>query len=428
MDGEPIDNGMIVIRGDRIIAVGQPINVPDGATRIDLEGATVTPGLIDCWSALGLTGRGSGGDPTQRAFDAFNVYGMEEIESAWANGITTVQLPARGGAGVNGSAAIVRLKPDPRRPRAGEVVEEEVGICIDLASNASPIARLNVLDSIRRRFRSVEEYREARELYFEEALPEYREKLEERAKKESGNGNGEGEDEDEDGESNRRGNGNRPTQDDGDGNGNGGDNGNGNGDGEKKDEIEKPTEPPLNRAHEVLIRVLDQELPVLVEAHLASDILNAIDLAAEFNLDMTLVGGTEAWLVADELAKSDVRVILGPGVGSGDHASPQTQAVTTLLEVDVPFTISSGGSVGSASQHLLLIAQMIAAENPDAGLDPLALLTRDAAGFLGLEQQGVIRPGSLADVVVWSGDPREPGASVQRVMIDGRIAYERQTE
>ena len=48
-DGDVIENGTIVVEADRLTAVGESaaIEVPAGATRVDLAGRTVMPAIID---------------------------------------------------------------------------------------------------------------------------------------------------------------------------------------------------------------------------------------------------------------------------------------------------------------------------------------------------------------------------------------------
>ncbi len=52
--GADIPEAIIVLRGDRIIAVGpaDSVDIPDGARIIDAGGGYLIPGLIDCFAAL----------------------------------------------------------------------------------------------------------------------------------------------------------------------------------------------------------------------------------------------------------------------------------------------------------------------------------------------------------------------------------------
>ena len=61
-----------------------------------------------------------------------------------------------------------------------------------------------------------------------------------------------------------------------------------------------------------IFKVLKKEMPLLVHVHRADDILTALRIKDEFDIDMLLQHGTEAMLVADELVKRDVAVFLGP--------------------------------------------------------------------------------------------------------------------
>jgi len=60
--GKELSNQVILIRGNRIDAVGAQLNIPADAKVIDLSGMTVLPGLIDCHTHL-ADGARDGGDP-----------------------------------------------------------------------------------------------------------------------------------------------------------------------------------------------------------------------------------------------------------------------------------------------------------------------------------------------------------------------------
>ena len=63
---------------------------------------------------------------------------------------------------------------------------------------------------------------------------------------------------------------------------------------------------------EALQPALKGEMPVVVQVDRASDIQAALRLAAEFKLKLVIAGGAEAWMVAGDLAKAQVPVILNP--------------------------------------------------------------------------------------------------------------------
>ena len=53
-DGPPLENATVLIQGNRILAVGRDVAIPEGAEVVDVSGSTVTPGLIDPASRLGV--------------------------------------------------------------------------------------------------------------------------------------------------------------------------------------------------------------------------------------------------------------------------------------------------------------------------------------------------------------------------------------
>lgn len=175
--GEAMENASILIRRGRVMRIAEGAIEVDGAAVFDAAGMTVTPGLIDVHGTLGLAG-GGGGGALNRAADAFSRYDDRAVRDALANGVTMVYLPARGGS-ISGAGSIMRLAAEDGA--YGVAVEERAALCIDLASGASALGRLNRFESIRAQFKQAKAYRESVEIYTEEQLPEYIEKLEKRA-------------------------------------------------------------------------------------------------------------------------------------------------------------------------------------------------------------------------------------------------------
>lgn len=458
MTGPAVEEGTIIAKGGRITALGTDVKVPFLARTVDGAGKTVTPGFIDAWSALGRFPNVASKDPTARAWDAFDRYDRDAIRDAWRHGVTTVYIGGSGEAGITGMGAVVRLSSDDNGG-IGSTVEPEATLCINLDSGASPISRLKTFRAIRKQFRDALKYRESLEDY-EEDLKEYLEKLEERNKK-----NGKKEDEvgkedekkddkpsEEEGEKPKPEE--KPTPEpspepepkpeedeksvragfaDSNGNGKNGDEKKETKDGEgeedeKEDELEKPEEPEPDRAADVLLRAIDHELPVRVTAHRSADILNAVALAEEFNLDFVLEGATEAHLVAELLADAEIPVVLGVMARSGAHRDDQyrrhaADAGDLLSQAGVRWTVSSGGHSASAGRFVSLNAQLAAMHNREAS-DWMRLVTTDAASILGLSRRfGRLMPGAAADFVVWSGDPVDPSSIVELVVVGGKEVY-----
>jgi imidazolonepropionase-like amidohydrolase len=57
--GTPLRDPVVLVRGERIVAVGSNLSIPKGSTLIELPGATLLPGLIDCHTHI------TGGDPDE---------------------------------------------------------------------------------------------------------------------------------------------------------------------------------------------------------------------------------------------------------------------------------------------------------------------------------------------------------------------------
>jgi len=169
-----------------------------------------------------------------------------------------------------------------------------------------------------------------------------------------------------------------------------------------------------------LAPVVQGRMPLVVRAHRSSDIRAALRLARELRLRLVIEGGTEAWMLARELAAARVGVILDPTdnlPSSFDRVHVRDDAATLLAAAGVEVAVSSLGSVSNV--RMLRQLAGIAAAN---GLSPaaaLAAVTTVPARLFGLDR-GQIRAGAVADLVVWSGDPFELSTRAEHVIIAGK--------
>ena len=148
---------------------------------------------------------------------------------------------------------------------------------------------------------------------------------------------------------------------------------------------------------------------------------------------VAVVGGTEAWKLAPQLAAAKVPVFVDPLANlPADFdqigASMENAARMRAAGVPVGFT-----QAGDASHHARKMRQL-AGNAVAAGLpweDGLAGLTRAPAEAFGVaDQLGRIAPGQRADLVLWNGDPLEVNSVAVQVWMDGKAIpmRSRQTE
>lgn len=185
----------------------------------------------------------------------------------------------------------------------------------------------------------------------------------------------------------------------------------------------------LTRADaEALGPVVSGTQQLLVEAHRASDIRAVIALAGEFpSLDLVLVGATEGWMVAGELAASGIPVIAESLQDLPERfeqiASTQSNigrmraaGVTVAINAD---TIRFSDHFTQYAGNLVALARMPGATGLSWG-EAFATISSRPAEAIGMGGKlGVLLPGAMGDVVIWDGDPLEVSSAPVRVFIDG---------
>jgi imidazolonepropionase-like amidohydrolase len=171
---------------------------------------------------------------------------------------------------------------------------------------------------------------------------------------------------------------------------------------------------------EALIPVLRGRQPLVLSANAESDIRAALELARERRLRIVIVGGTEAWRLAEELASASVPVILDPTANlPGQLSAPDVRDdnAAILAKAGVTVAISTLGDASMARTIRQLAGVAVANGLPwEQGL---AAITSVPAAIFGKPTRGLITPGSPADLVVWSGDPLELSSRAEVVLIGG---------
>ncbi|GAB4538132.1 MAG: amidohydrolase family protein [Haliangiales bacterium] len=174
-----------------------------------------------------------------------------------------------------------------------------------------------------------------------------------------------------------------------------------------------------------MIPVLQRRIPLVVRADRSSDILAALRLSLDSGVRVIIHGGTEAWMLGEQLAAANVGVMLDPTAnlpGSFDRIHVREDAAKLLVDAGVTVAISTLGS--AANVRTLRQLAGIAVANGLSHEQALAAVTSAPADLFDVDR-GRIAVGQAADLVVWSGDPFELSTRAEQVLIGGVVQRDR---
>jgi imidazolonepropionase-like amidohydrolase len=173
---------------------------------------------------------------------------------------------------------------------------------------------------------------------------------------------------------------------------------------------------------ETMAKVLAGEVPLLVTAHRAHDLLAALRVAAEFGIKVVLDGAAEAYVVMPEIVAAKCAVIPHPAMArTGGELKNGTMELAKLLnDAKVPFALQSGYESYVPKTRVVLWEAGVAVGHGLPAEAALRALTIDAARVLGLEQRlGSLAAGKDADLALFDGDPFEYTTHCVGAILDG---------
>ena len=380
-----IAQGTVVIRDGKIAAVGAAAAVPAGARVIDAAGATVTPGLFATNSLLGAVEVGSlGNDLTVDNPDlgaAFDVQYSLNPESillpvARLGGLTSaVVMPQssadRGGDEDEGEELTAGGGHDG--PRSHALFAGQAAV-IDLARGDDLLtrARVGMVVPFGRAGAGVAGGARGAEIVaLKAALQDVRDYMKNRAAYERAG----------------------------------------------------YRDLALSKADlEALIPVVQGKMPIIANVHRASDIRAVLKLAREEGFKVILSGAEEGWLVADDIARAGVPVLLNPlddRPESYEMLAATMENAARLQAAGVTIAIESAGGAHRARETRYNAGNAVAHGMPYGAA--LAAVTINPAKIFGVaDRTGSLEPGKDADLVIWTGDPFEPISQPTAVFIHGQ--------
>ena len=193
--------------------------------------------------------------------------------------------------------------------------------------------------------------------------------------------------------------------------------------------------PDTDRSLDALLPVLNRAMPIVFNANTEIEIIRALDLAKEFNLNAIISGGQEAEKVAGRLKAQNVPVLLSLNFPKRTTtASPEADAESLellrrradapktagrLAQANIKFAFQSGGmtSIGD-----FLTNASKAVENGLSKDAAIKAMTLSAAEILGVDNRlGSIEKGKIANLTVTRGDIFNKDKTITHVFVDGKL-------
>lgn len=366
MAGEPVTDGVVLIRDGKIERVGSQsrISIPDDYTVY--EAAVVTPGLIDARTVVGLAGyynydhdqdqleRSHPFQPELRAFDAYNA---REPLVGWlrGHGITTMHTGHGPGALASGQTMIVKT--------VGDTVEEALIDSVTMVAMTLGPSVGRFYDQVGSRSRAVAMLRS--EFIKAKAYAE------------------------------------------------------------RMDGADAEKRPARDLKMDIMARVLNREVKALITAQTVTEITAALRLQREFGFDLVLDGAAEAYLLLDEIREAGVPVFIHPTMvrTSGETKNASYETAAALYEAGIPFAFQSGYESYVPKTRVVLFEAAMAVGNGLPFEEGLRAMTITPAELLGIDDRtGSVEQGKDADLVLFEGDPFEYTTRVCMVIINGEVA------
>ena len=168
-----------------------------------------------------------------------------------------------------------------------------------------------------------------------------------------------------------------------------------------------------------LFKIINDNVPLIMKSHRASDLLKLIEIKERFNLNMVIMGAQEAHLVKSELAEAGIPLIINPINNipdSFDELASNIQMASRLEEAGIPimFNVSR-----SHNYHLIRQGAGVAVANGMSYGAAIKSLTSVPAETFGMSDRGTLEAGKIADLIIWDEDPLEPSAMPEYVFISG---------
>ncbi|MDC1081543.1 amidohydrolase family protein [Gammaproteobacteria bacterium] len=168
-----------------------------------------------------------------------------------------------------------------------------------------------------------------------------------------------------------------------------------------------------------LYKLVNDELPLIIKANRASDLLKLIKLKEKYDLNLIIMGAKEAGLVASRIAESKIPLIINPINNipeSFDELGANIELAGKLEDLGITLMFNAPRD---HNYHLIRQGAGVAVANGMSYAGALKALTLSPVEVFKLGNRGQIAPGKIADLIIWDADPLEPSSMPEKVFING---------
>ena len=171
---------------------------------------------------------------------------------------------------------------------------------------------------------------------------------------------------------------------------------------------------------QALYRLVNDDLPLIINANRASDLLKLIEIKRKYNLNLIIMGAQEAGLVANQIAENDIPLIINPINNipeSFDELAANIELAAKLEKLGITIMFNAPRS---HNFHLVRQGAGVAVANGMSYAGAIKALTLSPVEVFNLGDRGQIAQGKIADLIIWDADPLEPSSMPEKVFINGK--------
>ena len=168
-----------------------------------------------------------------------------------------------------------------------------------------------------------------------------------------------------------------------------------------------------------LYKIVNGNIPIIIKANRASDILKLIKIKNNYGLNLVIMGAQEAHLVSEAISENQIPLIINPInniPNSFDELASNIEMAKRLEEAGVEFTFNVSRS---HNFHLIRQGAGVAVANGMSYSGAMKSITSNPAKFFDIKKRGILKAGNYADIIIWDADPLEPSSMPELIFVNG---------